>query len=81
MSEVILNVQVFPNLPVEGQEFTVTRVVASADCGEVGYSSERLLHDDAVHALVAYTSSQVIDAAKRDALQELTVTLVANGVL
>lgn len=79
--EVILNVQVFPNLSVEGEQFTVTNVVASADCGEVGYGAERILVDDAIAKLEGITREDVIAATKREVLQELTVTLVANGVL
>jgi len=81
MSEVILNVQVFPNLAVEGEQFTVTKVMASADCGDFGYSSERILVDDAISKLNGITREDVIAATKREVLQELTVSLVANGVL
>lgn len=79
--EVILNVQVFPNLAVGGEQFTVTKVVSSADCGEVGYGAERILVDDAIAKLEGITREDVIAAAKREVLQELTVNLVANGVL
>lgn len=81
MSEVTLNVQVFPNLSVEGEQFTVTKVVASAYCGEVGYGTERILVDEAISKLEGITREDVIAATKREVLQELTVTLVANGVL
>lgn len=79
--EVILNVQVFPNLAVEGEQFTVTKVMAAADCGDVGYGAERMLVDDAIDKLEGITREDVIAATKREVLQELTVTLVANGVL
>lgn len=81
MSEVILNVQVFPNLAVAGEKFTVTKVMASADCGEVGYGAERMLVDDTIDKLNGITREDVIAATKREVLQELTVTLVAKGVL
>lgn len=79
--EVTLNVQVFANLAVESEQFTVTKVVASADCGDFGYSSERILVDDAISKLEGITREDVIAATKREVLQELTVTLVAQGVL
>lgn len=81
MSKVILNVQVFPDLAVEGKTFTVTKVLATAELGEVGYSSERLLVDEAISKLNGITREDVIAATKREVLQELTVHLVANGVL
>lgn len=81
MSEVILNVQVFPHLVVGGEEHTVTRVVATADCGNTGYSSEEYLVDQAVEKLERFTREQVIAATKREVLRELTVNLVASGVL
>lgn len=81
MSEVKISVQIYPNLAVEGDQFTVTKVVASADCGEVGYGTERILVDDAIAKLKGISREDVIAATKREVLQELTVTLVANGVL
>lgn len=81
MSEVKISVQIYPSLAVEGDQFTVTKVVASADCGEVGYGTERILVDDAIAKLKGISREDVIAATKREVLQELTVTLVANGVL
>ena len=81
MSEVKINVQIYPNLEVDGEAYTVTRVVATADCGDTGYSSEEYLVDQAVEKLEGFTREQVIAATKREVLRELTVTLVANGVL
>lgn len=81
MPEVKIIVQVFPNLTVEGEEHTVTRVVATADCGDTGYSSEEHLVDQAVEQLKGFTREDVIAATKREVLRELTVNLVANGVL
>lgn len=81
MPEVKISVQVFPHLAVEGEGHTVTRVVATADCGNTGYSSEEYLVDQAVEKLEGFTREQVIAATKREALRELTVNLVANGVL
>lgn len=81
MSEVKISVQVFPNLAVEGEEHTVTRVVATADCGDTGYSSEEYLVDQAVEKLEGFTREQIIAATKREALRELTINLVASGAL
>lgn len=81
MSEVKISVQVFPNLAVEGEGHTVTRVVATAGCGDTGYSSEEYLVDQAVEKLEGFTREQVISATKREVLRELTVNLVASGVL
>lgn len=87
MSEVIIKIQVFPNVPAKqvsklaGDNETVTRVVATADCGEVSYSSEEYLVDQAVEKLEGFTRDDVIAATKREVLRELTVNLVANGVL
>ncbi|APW79709.1 hypothetical protein HOR53_gp18 [Pectobacterium phage PP99] len=87
MSEVIIKVQVFPHVPAKqvsnfaGYNETVTRVVATADCGEVVYSSGEYIVDQAVEKLEGFTREQVIAATKREVLRELTVNLVANGVL
>lgn len=87
MSEVNIKVQVFPHVPAKqvcnwaGDNETITRVVATADCGDTGYSSEEYLVDQAVEKLEEFTREQVIAATKREVLRELTVNLVANGVL
>lgn len=81
MSEVKIIVQVFPNLAVEGEENTVTRVVALAECGSDVLCSEEFLVDQAVEQLEGFTREDVIAATKREVLRELTVNLVANGVL
>lgn len=81
MPEVKMNVQVFHNLAVEGEEHTVTRVVALAECGSDVLCSEEYLVDQAVEKLEGFTREDVIAATKREVLRELTVNLVANGVL
>lgn len=43
--------------------------------------SQQVLVDKAVENLEGITREQVIAATKREVLRELTVTLVANGVL
>ena len=86
MSEVKLSVQVFPHLAVEGQDFTATRVMATAEVGEVGYSSDRLVVDQAIDEMVAtsptpLTREQVLNTVKRDVLRELSAILVEKGIL
>lgn len=81
MPEVILNVQVFPNLAVEGEQFTVTKVVAAAYCGDVGFQRERLLDDQVVASMAGISRDSFIAATKRECLRELTIELVAKGLL
>lgn len=81
MSSVTITVQVFPNLPVEGEGYTATKVVAAADCGDVGFQRERLLDDQVVASMAGISRDSFLAATKRECLRELTIELVAKGLL
>ncbi len=82
MSKIEITVDIYPhNHTVDGNTVPMTVVDASAVVANEVIVARKALIDEAMESLEGITRDDVIAATKREVLRELTVNLVANGVL
>lgn len=82
MSKIEITVDIYPhNHTVDGNTIPITVVDASAVVANEVIVARKALIDEAMESLEGITKDDVIVATKREVLRELTVNLVANGVL
>lgn len=82
VSKIEITVDIYPhNHTVDGNTIPMTVVDASAVVANEVIVARKALIDKAMKSLDGITKDDVIAATKREVLRELTVNLVANGVL
>ncbi|WPJ52819.1 hypothetical protein RCIP0053_00023 [Klebsiella phage RCIP0053] len=82
MVKIEITVDIYPhNHTVDGNTVPMTVVDASAVVANEVIVARKTLIDEIIESLEGITKDDVIAAAKREVLRELTVNLVANGVL
>lgn len=82
MSKIEITVDIYPhNHTVDGNTIPMTVVDASAVVANEVIVARKALIDEAMESLEGITKDDVIAVTKREVLRELTVNLVANGVL
>ena len=82
MVKIEITVDIYPhNHTVDGNTVPMTVVDASAVVANEVIVARKTLIDEVIESLEGITKDDVIAAAKREVLRELTVNLVANGVL
>lgn len=82
MVKIEITVDIYPhNHTVDGNTVPMTVVDASAVVANEVIVARKTLIDEIIESLEGITKDDVIAAAKREVLRELTMNLVANGVL
>lgn len=82
MVKIEITVDIYPhNHTVDGNTVPMTVVDASAVVANEVIVARKTLIDEVIESLEGITKDDVIAAAKREVLRELTVNLIANGVL
>lgn len=82
MVKIEITVDIYPhNHTVDGNTVPMTVVDASAVVANEVIVARKTLIDEVIESLEGITKDDVIAAAKREVLRELTMNLIANGVL